>query len=198
MKKTAAILSVFLASAAFANAQITLSSLGSIGLTIDAINSSPIYSQTGSSLQFNGAITSGESVQGALASSADWSSYNAGNGTQDSSTDFSLYMAFTGVTNPLMGFNVQIWNADFSNNLYLAGSTGSASSVASYIPLTYHSGDISVLANPGNLIISWNDGGTPNVTMTSLSAVPEPSTYALLAIGAVGLFFSFRRRKATN
>jgi hypothetical protein len=39
------------------------------------------------------------------------------------------------------------------------------------------------------------NGGSPEI---SLSAVPEPSTYALLAIGAVGLFFSFRRRKATN
>ena len=41
---------------------------------------------------------------------------------------------------------------------------------------------------------SYN-AGNPSI---SLSAVPEPSTYALLAIGAVGLFFSFRRRKATN
>ena len=41
---------------------------------------------------------------------------------------------------------------------------------------------------------SYNAGNP----LISLSAVPEPSTYALLAIGAVGLFFSFRRRKATN
>lgn len=41
---------------------------------------------------------------------------------------------------------------------------------------------------------SYN-AGNPSI---SLSAVPEPSSYALLAIGAVGLFFSFRRRKATK
>ena len=39
---------------------------------------------------------------------------------------------------------------------------------------------------------SYN-AGTPSVALAS--AVPEPSTYALLAVGAVGLFLSFRRRK---
>ena len=196
MKKTTAILSLILVSAAFANAQISLSSLGSIGLIINTADSTAgIYSQSGSSLQFNSALVNGDALQGALVSPGNWSSYNAGNGTQGSSTDFSLYMALTGGTNPNMGFNVQIWNAGFSDSLYLAGNTISASSVASYVPLTYDSGSISVLANPSTLIISWNDSGTPTVTMTSLSAVPEPSTYALLAVGAVGLFLSFRRRK---
>jgi hypothetical protein len=39
---------------------------------------------------------------------------------------------------------------------------------------------------------SYN-AGTPSLALAS--AVPEPSTYALLAVGAVGLFLSFRRRK---
>jgi hypothetical protein len=36
-----------------------------------------------------------------------------------------------------------------------------------------------------------------NVALTQLrvTAVPEPSTYALLAIAAVGFFLSIRRRK---
>ena len=42
---------------------------------------------------------------------------------------------------------------------------------------------------------SYNAG---NPSLALASAVPEPSTYALLAVGAVGLFLSFRRRKATN
>ncbi len=40
---------------------------------------------------------------------------------------------------------------------------------------------------------SYNYGGA--TISVSLSAVPEPSTYALLAIGALGLLLSFRRRK---
>jgi hypothetical protein len=56
--------------------------------------------------------------------------------------------------------------------------------------------------NPSE-VVQWNifdggsggTGGLTGATLTSLQAVPEPSTYALLAIGAVGLFLSFRRRK---
>ena len=61
-------------------------------------------------------------------------------------------------------------------------------------------------ANPGSFdyadVVNWNlnsggNGNNMNVTLTQLrvTAVPEPSTYALLAIGALGLFLSFRRRK---
>ena len=40
---------------------------------------------------------------------------------------------------------------------------------------------------------SYNyNSGAPSM---SLAAVPEPSTYALMAIGALGLLLSFRRRK---
>jgi len=53
-----------------------------------------------------------------------------------------------------------------------------------------------------------NQGGTlSNSTFTAgsgaaggggFTTVPEPSTYALLAVGAVGLFLSFRRRKVQS
>jgi hypothetical protein len=39
---------------------------------------------------------------------------------------------------------------------------------------------------------TYNDG---TESLRFASAVPEPSTYALMAVGAVGLFLSFRRRK---
>jgi PEP-CTERM motif len=50
-------------------------------------------------------------------------------------------------------------------------------------------------------ITGWNmnsssASGSINVTLSSLSVVPEPSTYALMALGGLALFFIARRRKA--
>jgi hypothetical protein len=198
MKKLTLSLATILVSAALSHAQYSdLVSLGSNSWTIDTSGSSSIFSQSSTSVSFNTAVTSGEAVQGALVTTpVNWSAFNAGNGTQGSSTDFAVNMSFTGGSNPNMGFNVQVWNADFSDNMYFAGNTATATSTAAYIPLTFDSGNTAILANPGNIIISWNDGGTPSVTMNSLAAVPEPSTYALMALGGLVLFFIARRRKA--
>jgi hypothetical protein len=199
MKKITSIFAAVALSLSLVNAQYSdLVSLGSLGWNIDPnASTGGIFSQTSSSVSFNSAVSSGDAVQGSLVSTpVNWSSFNSGNGSQGSSTDFAINMSFTGVTNPNMGFNIQVWSSDFNKNLYFAGSTASATSTASFIPLTFDSGDTSVLANPGVVIVSWNDGGTPNVTMNSLAAVPEPSTYALMALGGLALFFIARRRKA--
>lgn len=198
MKKIVLSLATVLVSVAFSSATyLDLTSLGSNGWTIDTVNSSPIFSQTATSVSFNLPVSSGEAVQGNLVTTpVNWSAFNAGNGTQGSSTDFAVNMSFTGGTNPNMGFNLQVWNSDFSENMYFAGNTNGATSTAAYIPLTFDTGNTAVLANPSTIIISWNDGGTPNVTMNSLAAVPEPSTYALMALGGLALFFVIRRRKA--
>ncbi|MBU6182265.1 MAG: PEP-CTERM sorting domain-containing protein [Verrucomicrobia bacterium] len=53
-------------------------------------------------------------------------------------------------------------------------------------------------------VVQWNifdggSGGTGGLTgaqLVSLQAVPEPSTYALMALGGLVLFFIARRRKA--
>jgi hypothetical protein len=197
MKKLTLSLATILVSVALSNAQYTdLTSLGTNGWSIDTSSSSSIYSQSSTSISFNTAVTSGDPVQGSLVTTpVNWSAFNAGNGTQGSSTDFAVNMSFTGGSNPNMGFNLQVWNADFSENMYFAGNTNGATSTAAYIPLTFDSGNTAVLSNPATIIISWNDSGTPNVTMNSLAAVPEPSTYALMALGGLVLFFMVRRRK---
>lgn len=198
MKKITLSIATILVSVALSNAQYTdLVSFGSNGWTIDTSVSSGFYSQSATSISFNSALNIGDPVQGNLVTTpVNWSVYNSGNGSQGSSTDFAVRMSFTGGTNPNMGFNVQLWNSDFSENIYFAGNTATATATPDYIPLTFDSGNPGVLSNPSTLIISWNDGGTPNVTMSSLAAVPEPSTYALMALGGLVLFFMVRRRKA--
>lgn len=58
--------------------------------------------------------------------------------------------------------------------------------------------------NPAT-VVNWNigDGGyggsgtlTGGASLVSLQVVPEPSTYALMALGVLGLFLAARRRKA--
>jgi hypothetical protein len=199
MKKIGLSLASILVSAALSSAQYSdLVSLGSNGWTIDTGASSSIYSQTSSSVSFTSSVNIGDPVQGSLVSTpVNWSSFNAGNGTQGSSTAFAINMSFTGTgATPQLGFTLAVWDAGFNDSITLFGSTATATSTASYIPLTFDSGNTNILANPGNIIITWQDGGTPNVTMNSFAAVPEPSTYALMALGGLVLFFIARRRKA--
>jgi hypothetical protein len=174
-----------------------LVSLGSNGWTIDTGASSPIYSQTSTSVSFTSSVNIGDPVQGSLVlTPVDWSSFNAGNGTQGSSTAFAVNMVFTGIgATPQLEFTLAVWDAGFNDSITLFGSTATATSTPSYIPLTYDSGNTNILANPGNIIITWQAGGTPNVTMNSFAAVPEPSTYALMALGGLVLFFMVRCRK---
>jgi hypothetical protein len=54
------------------------------------------------------------------------------------------------------------------------------------------------LANVGGAQITWDGGGTVNANIQAIATVPEPSTYALLAMGglALGGYVMRRRQRA--
>ena len=100
--------------------------------------------------------------------------------------------------NPNLTFNIfdSNWNQGADN---LGGSTADTPITTggfSYFPLVINGSPN--LANITYLNFSWggsSTGLTPNISLNGISAVPEPSTYALMALGALGLFLAARRRK---
>ena len=119
-------------------------------------------------------------------------------------TKLKITLASLITSNPGGGFVVtlqggagpnDIATAEFTWNSFTSGQPGAAVENEATIS-TFGS------FNPAN-VSSWNisdggKGGTSNLSgasFVSLQAVPEPSTYALLAIGGLGLFLAARRRK---
>lgn len=92
-----------------------------------------------------------------------------------------------------------IWgtNQDNSNNPSLLLPSG-------YISGTSLSGNstwlgqsiISLGLNPGTYTWTWGAGAHADSLTVNISGVPEPSTFAIVVFGAVGLFFILRRKAA--
>jgi hypothetical protein len=73
-----------------------------------------------------------------------------------------------------------------SNSAWNTGSNSAATNTLNAFTAT----------NTGTFGTNPQTGGLSQASLqATLATVPEPSTYALMAVGAVGLFLSFRRRK---
>jgi hypothetical protein len=117
-------------------------------------------------------------------------------------TSFSLLMTLNGGTNPNLPFLVTLKNADGIDAGYFEGYTtglGLTPTLATltYMPTagTFTSAPLTALTSVAYFDFSWNNGGTVNTTLYNLQGIPEPSTGALMMIGAVGLVALRRLRK---
>jgi len=185
MKKTISI--ALLASCAFlghAPAQyIDLGGLGTSSFTVD-VGSQGTFTQTATTLNFTAAALGDQVFGNYTPTVANWSSFS----------DFGIRMTISG-TNPDLPFTISFFDGSFNSSVYSGFTSGLSIGSPDVAPLTL----VSPGANLANIVgfqIGWDGSAGPiAVSMSNVAAVPEPSTYALLAlVGVLVGAYRLRRR----
>jgi len=194
MKKTiVALLAVMAGFAPSANAQfIDLVSFGTSGFTLDTTISSGSYSAGATGVTYSPSVVLGDSFGGTFnAAPLDWSSNTS------LATDIFLKLSITGV-NPNAPMTLEIFDSTFASSVKYQGTTDPSASGTSapYFKFTL-SGAFTpaVMASVGGAQITWDGDATINANIQAIATVPEPSTYALLALSGLALSgYVIRRR----
>ncbi len=165
---------------------IDLASFSSSDYAIEASVTTAPHTQNSSGINFAPSVSLGDTLGGSWnASPFDWSSYNV--------DDFAIKMTITG-TNPNLPFSLIIFDTDINFMNFTGTTVGAATD--SYIPLTFINAEApGILSSVFGVQFTWDGDDNVNATLQEVAAVPEPSTYALLALGALALGgYAARRR----
>jgi hypothetical protein len=168
-----------------AHAYIDLVSLGSPTFSVAGEATTASYTQTTEGIVFNGTYVLGNTLGG---------TFDMQNWSDPAFTSFAVKMTLTG-TNPNLPFSVQFYDGDFNViNTYNATTVGILST-PTYVPLTLGTSGTGILTSVVGVQFTWDGDGAINTTVQGVAAVPEPSTYALLALAGFALGgYAMRRR----
>ncbi len=184
------LLSIFLLSHGINASYVDLASFGSTGFTVDPF-ATTAGTQTSTGITFTPSIGLGDTIGGGFTGAPfNWSQYTA-------ASDFGLKFSILSGVNPNLPFSLSL--VDGASNILNFSGVTSDLNADGYIPLTLNStdpGTVVVLLGVTAAQFTW-DGAAPaaNVSVQGIAAVPEPSTYMLLACGALVLgTYMFRHR----
>ena len=175
---------------------LSLSSPQSFGPLVSPSFSTGVGSQTGSGFVYNGSVNLGDNVYGEFVSSPqNWSSQITGGNV------FSLLMSVSG-TNPDIPFSIEFFESGGNQDSIAIweGLTVGLTSTLTYNNLSLLSTGTGDYSSVGSFTFTWNPGSAESInsTISTVAVVPEPSTYALLALSglALGGYAMRRRRRA--
>jgi hypothetical protein len=190
MKKFAALFTLLSSFALCqSHAQTDLLSLGSATFSIDP-GSTAGYTQTVSGVSYTSFAGSDTFYNDVAFTPTNWSTFS----------DFGLKISLLSGTPDSIPFSVIFYDASFAVIDTYTGDTSTVNGSNIAVPLTLTpgtgSGDYSVV---NYFQFTWDAGATYNAQISSVMynvPVPEPSTYALLALSGVALGgYAMRRRR---
>jgi hypothetical protein len=171
----------------------TLTALGTNNFSVVEVMTTAAYSQTTTTLTLVSPFTLGDTLGGLFSSTYDWSAYS-----NASTSTFGLFMSAAGAS-PGIPFTVEFYNEALSDivNTY-SGTASGLSASPTFVPMSLSLAGTGDFSSIGGMQLTWMGGGTGTVVVDSVAvtAVPEPSTYAMALAGlACGGYSIFRRRK---
>jgi len=173
----------------------SLTSLGDTVFNVEDGVTTAGYSQTDSALTLNSGFSLGSTLGGLFNSSFDWSGV----------VEFGLNAFVTG-TNPQAAFSIEFYDSSVLTEPETAiiarfsGASSDAGSSATIVTLTLEELLNGNFNDVVGLQFTWDTpapGGSGSMTINSIEAVPEPSTWALIGLAAAifgGRVLAKRRR----
>jgi len=170
----------------------TLTLLGSNAFTIEPNVTTANYSQSATTLTFGPSYALGDTLGGIFTTVYDWSDFSDSN-----VFTFGMLMSAPGAS-PGITFTVALFNGalDAIVNEY-QGVAFEIGTTATFMPMELSAAGTGDLSSIGGLQFTWNGIGSGTVVVEGVAVVPEPSTWALLVLGALLLAVTTVRRMSS-